>query len=158
MPLGLVARRAAFFSPLYPTISPERVLKGKGYARVLVRFLSKRLDFIPLKATRRNKQLLLCSRKLIASQAFTLVGGKISGVDLVQEVLRVVPIQWAAVDLVSSIRSSIYLSLVLMILFREVFSSKLKTIIMVLIQLLNFLIYWAIFIRELTLQSIIDMN
>ena len=45
-----------------------------------------------------------------------------------------------------------------MILFREVFTSKRKTTIMVLIQLLNFLIYWAIFIRELTLQSIIDMH
>ena len=43
------------------------------------------------------------TQKLIASQSYTLVGGKISGVDLVREVLRVVPIQWAAVDLVSSI-------------------------------------------------------
>jgi hypothetical protein len=39
------------------------------------------------------------TQKLIASQSYTLVGGKISGVDLVREVLRVVPIQWAAVDL-----------------------------------------------------------
>lgn len=49
------------------------------------------------------------TRKLIASESYTLVGGKISGVDLVRQVLRVVPIYWVAVDLVSLIRSIIYL-------------------------------------------------
>ena len=41
------------------------------------------------------------TRNFIAKECFTLVGGKISGVDLVRQVLRVVPIYWAAADLVS---------------------------------------------------------
>lgn len=42
------------------------------------------------------------TRKLIAANSYTLVGDPISGVDLVRQVLRVVPIHWVAIDLVSS--------------------------------------------------------
>ena len=101
------------------------------------------------------------TQKLIASESYTLVGGKISGVDLVRQVLRVVPIHWVAVDLVSLICSIIFFfsAFVLMGLFRQAFSSKPKTILMVLIQQLNFLIYWVISIRKLkpTFRSNIDM-
>ena len=41
------------------------------------------------------------TKKFIVSESYTLVGGKISGVDLVRQVLRVVPIYWVAIDLVS---------------------------------------------------------
>jgi linoleate 10R-lipoxygenase len=41
------------------------------------------------------------TKKSIASESYTLVGGKISGVDPVRQVLRVVPIYWVAIDLVS---------------------------------------------------------
>ena len=41
------------------------------------------------------------TKKFIASESYTYVGGKICGVDLVREVLRVVPVHWAAIDLVS---------------------------------------------------------
>lgn len=47
------------------------------------------------------------TRKLIAANSYTLVGGKTSGVDLVRQVLRVVPTYWVATDLVSSKRSII---------------------------------------------------
>ena len=42
--------------------------------------------------------------------------------------------------------------------FRQVFSSKRKTILMVLIQRLNSLIYWAISTRKLAFQSNIVMR
>lgn len=41
------------------------------------------------------------TKKFIASESYTLVGGKICGVDLVRQVLKEVPILWAATDLVS---------------------------------------------------------
>jgi linoleate 10R-lipoxygenase len=39
--------------------------------------------------------------KFIAANAYTLVGGKFSAVDVVRDVLRVVPIYWVATELVS---------------------------------------------------------
>jgi len=39
------------------------------------------------------------TKNLITSESYTYVGGKICGVDLVRQVLRVVPIHWAAIDL-----------------------------------------------------------
>ena len=41
------------------------------------------------------------TRKIIVEDCYTLVGGKVSGVDLVRQVLRVVPIHWVATDIVS---------------------------------------------------------
>jgi linoleate 10R-lipoxygenase len=41
------------------------------------------------------------TKKLIVGHSFTLVGGKVAGVDLVKHVLRVVPVLWVATDLVS---------------------------------------------------------
>jgi hypothetical protein len=41
------------------------------------------------------------TKNFIASESYTLVGGKICGVDLVRQVLTVVPVHWAAIDLVS---------------------------------------------------------
>ena len=45
------------------------------------------------------------TQKYIVSESYTLVGGKTSGVDLVRQVLRVVPICWVATDLVSLLSS-----------------------------------------------------
>ena len=42
------------------------------------------------------------TKKFISSESYTYVGGKICGLDLVREVLRVVPIHWVAIDIVSS--------------------------------------------------------
>ena len=100
------------------------------------------------------------TKKFIASESYTLVGGKICGVDLVRQVLRVVPIQWAAIDLVSFNNDQVtyIFSYMLMNALRRVFSSKRKNILMVLIQRLNSLIYWAISIRKLALQSNIVMR
>ena len=41
------------------------------------------------------------TKNFIASESYTHVGGKICGVDLVRQVLKVVPVHWAAIDLVS---------------------------------------------------------
>jgi hypothetical protein len=41
------------------------------------------------------------TKNLIIENSFTLVGGKVAGVDLVKHVLRVVPVLWVATDLVS---------------------------------------------------------
>ena len=41
------------------------------------------------------------SQKLIAENSFTLVGGSSFGVDLIKYVIRLVPVHWAASDLVS---------------------------------------------------------
>ena len=41
------------------------------------------------------------TKKFITSESYTYVGGKLCGVDLVRQVLREVPIHWAAIDLVS---------------------------------------------------------
>ena len=41
------------------------------------------------------------TKKFISSETYTYVGGKLCGVDLVRQVLRVVPIYWVAIDLVS---------------------------------------------------------
>ena len=38
--------------------------------------------------------------QLIKSNSFTLVGDEVHGVDIVRDVLRVVPIAWAAADIV----------------------------------------------------------
>ena len=43
------------------------------------------------------------TRKFIVENAYTLVGGNVSGVDLVRQVLRVVPIYWVATEVVRSI-------------------------------------------------------
>lgn len=42
------------------------------------------------------------TRQLIASSSFTLVGKKTHGVDIVRDVLKLVPVHWAAADIVSS--------------------------------------------------------
>jgi len=39
--------------------------------------------------------------RLMKSNSFSLVGGKVHGVDIVRDVFRVVPIAWAAADIVS---------------------------------------------------------
>jgi len=41
------------------------------------------------------------TQKLIAENLFTMVGGSSFGVDLVKYVIRLVPVHWAASDLVS---------------------------------------------------------
>jgi linoleate 10R-lipoxygenase len=41
------------------------------------------------------------TRQLIASSSFTLVGKKTRGVDIVRDVLKLVPVYWAAADIVS---------------------------------------------------------
>ena len=93
------------------------------------------------------------TKKFIASESYTHVGGKICGVDLVRQVLREVPIHWAAIDLVSLNMINYIFSFMLMNSLRRVFTSKRKTILMVLIQRLNSLIYWATSIRKLAFQS-----
>jgi linoleate 10R-lipoxygenase len=42
------------------------------------------------------------TKKLVAANSFTLVGGKVGGIDIVRQVLRILPVYWAATDLVSS--------------------------------------------------------
>jgi hypothetical protein len=81
------------------------------------------------------------TKKLIASESYTHVGGKICGVDLVRQVLREVPIHWAAIDLVSFNNDQYMCAVMLIIWLRQVFSSKRKTILMVLIRRLNSLIF-----------------
>jgi hypothetical protein len=95
------------------------------------------------------------TKKFIASESYTLVGGKICGVDLVRLVLKAVPIYWVAIDLVSFNNDQSYISsrFMLMNSLRLVFSSNRKTILMVLIHRLNSLIYWTISIRKLAFQS-----
>jgi len=41
------------------------------------------------------------TQELIAQNSFTLVGGSSFGVDLIKYVIRLVPVHWAASDLVS---------------------------------------------------------
>lgn len=41
------------------------------------------------------------TKKLIGANSFTLVGGKVGGIDIVRQVLRIIPVHWAATDLVS---------------------------------------------------------
>ena len=41
------------------------------------------------------------TKKLIAANSFTLVGGKVGGIDIVRQVFRILPVHWAAIDLVS---------------------------------------------------------
>ena len=52
------------------------------------------------------------TKKAIASESYTHVGGKICGVDLVRQVLRVVPIYWVAIDLVSLNNDQLHISCV----------------------------------------------
>lgn len=40
------------------------------------------------------------TKKLIDSNSYTLVGGKVGGVDIVRQVLTTVPVYWAATELV----------------------------------------------------------
>jgi hypothetical protein len=45
------------------------------------------------------------TKKLISENSFTLVGGKVAGVDVVRQVLQFVPVHWVATDLVGNFLS-----------------------------------------------------
>lgn len=108
----------AFVAPYRYRVN--RVLSGSGYVNSLTDCLlySQKTRFFPIEREQAKQAVLAVldspelveqigqyfyesTQKLITAESYTLVGGKISGVDVVRQVLRVVPIYWVANDLVS---------------------------------------------------------
>jgi cytochrome P450 len=79
----------------------ERVLNGPGFFPVEgekeQQAVSAALNSLEL-VEKIGQYFYETTRKVIFENAYTLVGGKVSGVDLVRQVLRVVPIYWVAVE------------------------------------------------------------
>lgn len=116
---SILKDKEGFIAPYKSRV--DRVLKenGNGYvSSCRVSLVLTKIRFYPVEGEK-EKQAVLdvlnspelverigkyfydTTKELIASESYTLVGGKISGVDLVRQVLRVVPIYWVAIDLVS---------------------------------------------------------
>jgi hypothetical protein len=53
------------------------------------------------------------TRELVAAASYSQVGGKTSSVDIVRDVLKYVPLYWAATELVSPCSESLFLGAVL---------------------------------------------
>ncbi|KAF8634588.1 hypothetical protein AX17_004177 [Amanita inopinata Kibby_2008] len=86
-----------------------RIIKGKGFYTVeeeterkaVVHALIHDPESSTLTPTHKIGQYFYdTTRKLIETSSFTLVGGKVRGVDIVRQVLKVVPVYWVASDVV----------------------------------------------------------
>jgi linoleate 10R-lipoxygenase len=100
-----------------------RVINGKGYVVNCIWFggaclmkwssfytvhgdteqdkIAKHLADTPEATDKIGKYFYDTTSQLIKSNSFSLVGKKVCGVDIVRDVLRVVPVMWAAADIVS---------------------------------------------------------
>ena len=114
---SILKDKEGFIAPYKSRV--DRVLKGEGYvSSCSVSFILTKIRFYPVEEEKEKEAVLAIlnspelverigkffydeTKQLIASESYTLVGGKISGVDLVRRVLRIVPIHWVAIDLVS---------------------------------------------------------
>ncbi|EDR13977.1 linoleate diol synthase [Laccaria bicolor S238N-H82] len=80
-----------------------RVIKGKGFFPAEggkeQEAVTTALSGSPELVDDIGKYFYETTKKLIVDNSFTLVGGKVAGVDLVKHVLRVVPVLWVATDL-----------------------------------------------------------
>jgi len=97
---SILKDKEGFIAPYKSRV--DRVLKGKGFYPVEgEKERQAVLDVLntPELVEEIGKFFYDTTKKFIASESYTLVGGKICGVDLVRQVLRVVPIHWAAIDL-----------------------------------------------------------
>ena len=114
---SILKDKEGFIAPYKSRV--DRVIKGKGYVvPVELVSCSQKIRFYPVEGEK-EKQAVLdilnspdlveaigkffydTTKKLITSESYTYVDGKFCGVDLVRQVLRVVPICWVAIDLVS---------------------------------------------------------
>jgi linoleate 10R-lipoxygenase len=50
-----------------------------------------------------GKYFYQSAQKLISANSFKLVGGQYAGIDIVRQVLKVLPVYWVATDLVSAL-------------------------------------------------------
>ena len=105
---GILANKEKFRHPFLPRVC--KVIRGPGF------FLA---TDTPERGEREQRQLFRAlaetpeqvdaitnffyekTKALIAKDSYTLVGGKRSGLDIVRDVFRVVPIQWVATQVVS---------------------------------------------------------
>jgi hypothetical protein len=97
---SILKDKEGFIAPYKSRV--DRVLKGKGFYPVEAEKDKQAVLAIlnsPELVDEIGKFFYDTTKKFLASESYTLVGGKISGVDLVREVLRVVPIYWVAIDL-----------------------------------------------------------
>jgi hypothetical protein len=63
--------------------------------------IAKALADTPEATAKIGKYFYDTTSKLMKSNSFTLVGSQVHGVDIVRDVLRVVPTMWAAANIVS---------------------------------------------------------
>lgn len=97
------------------------------------------------------------TRQLITASSFSLVGKKTHGVDVVRDVLKLVPIYWAAADIVSSLCSS-HGSLSNMYFARLVSNSRPRITPMVTTLQLSCITSWATSTRKSSLTSCVTFT
>ncbi|KAF8809484.1 linoleate diol synthase [Phlegmacium glaucopus] len=97
---SILRDKECFIAPYKARV--DRVLKGPGFFPIEGEKEQKAVSAVlnsPDLVEEIGQYFYESTQKLIAANSYTLVGGKISGIDLVQYVLRVVPIYWVAIDL-----------------------------------------------------------
>ncbi|PFH51764.1 hypothetical protein AMATHDRAFT_2679 [Amanita thiersii Skay4041] len=105
--VGEILRNKEAFTVPY-SARAARIIKGKGFytaegdkeQQAVIEAIVRNPEgstTLP-SADRIGRYFYDTTRKLVEANAFTLVGGKVRGVDLVRHVLKVVPVYWAATE------------------------------------------------------------